>query len=388
MKSQQIRWLGAAILMPVLIGLSTASCEDTSIWDVNSMVGIKKSVCKADIDCDDKNDCTEDTCNAAGLCEYLVLPNANSCDDGNVCTVDRCDIYGRCQNELDTSIVAPSPIPCRRLMCKNGAPEEIYALDGDICGTETIPAGTGYCHQNLCISCNDGLKNGKETGQDCGGPDCSPCDDALPCNQNGDCLHGFCVEGLCCNNACDELCFSCGLPGNEGQCTPVPLNAPDDNPAPAPKCSFPYLCDGLGDCKATVGEGCASAGECLSGYCYGGLGICQIDAGDSCEGNAFNCYTDYCDAGGNCSFLGVNEICTFNDQCGPNRICSTWASPYQCKIADGNICDPLFPNQCATGYCDPNLNCKKAPVGYPCTHKNQCESNKCDINFTNTCLSP
>lgn len=385
MKTRRIQWVGLAMVAGTAIGVSTVSCENPSIWSVQAMVGLIPAECNANIDCDDKNDCTEDTCNAAGLCEYLILTEAPSCDDGNICTQDSCDpITARCEHEFDPTAIGSSPNSCRRMTCQDGDPKESVAPDGYECGSPTIPFGTGHCYQSVCVSCSDGIKNGDETDIDCGGFRCAACDDALNCNQNSDCLHGHCIQGLCCNVDCSDICYSCNLPGSVGTCTAVPLKEPDHNPDPEPKCTFPYLCDGKGDCKATVDQPCADANECLSGYCYGVTGSCQIDTGDPCEGGAWSCYTDYCDAGGMCAFLGIGEPCLFHDQCGPNRICYGQVSP-TCKIADFAQCDPNFPWECATAYCNPNQICAKAPVTNPCAYNDQCASNNCNGGF---CTAP
>ncbi len=46
-------------------------------------------------------------------------------------------------------------------------------------------------------SCTDGLLNGQETDQDCGGPDCDPCGLDAHCQDNDDCSSGYCKDGVC-----------------------------------------------------------------------------------------------------------------------------------------------------------------------------------------------
>jgi hypothetical protein len=64
-------------------------------------------------------------------------------------------------------------------------------------------------------SCNDGLKNGLETGADCGGPDCSPCSNGGTCEDDDDCasrrcdpIDGVCRPGLVVRCRCTENCAS------------------------------------------------------------------------------------------------------------------------------------------------------------------------------------
>jgi hypothetical protein len=91
------------ILLSLLIGLSAPS------------VGIAQT-CSHDLDCDDGNVCTDDTCVIlpfpGGFCGYL--PNTDPCDDGNICTSGDVCNAGTC---------AGTPIPdCCAIS---------VALDGD-----------------------------------------------------------------------------------------------------------------------------------------------------------------------------------------------------------------------------------------------------------------
>ena len=46
-------------------------------------------------------------------------------------------------------------------------------------------------------SCSDGVKNGDETGTDCGGGCVADCANGQPCNVNADCVSARCVSGTC-----------------------------------------------------------------------------------------------------------------------------------------------------------------------------------------------
>jgi hypothetical protein len=46
-------------------------------------------------------------------------------------------------------------------------------------------------------TCTDGVKNGSETGVDCGGATCSACAAGNPCNIGSDCQTGICTGGIC-----------------------------------------------------------------------------------------------------------------------------------------------------------------------------------------------
>jgi len=49
------------------------------------------------------------------------------------------------------------------------------------------------------------------------------------CDTGDECDSGNCSidDHVCCDVTCDEVCFSCRLPGREGTCTPIPDGTPD-----------------------------------------------------------------------------------------------------------------------------------------------------------------
>jgi hypothetical protein len=61
-----------------------------------------------------------------------------------------------------------------------------------------LPNGTlcagGTCQDGACSppSCADGVKNGNETGVDCGGPDCPRCANGQTCESRDDCRSAMC----------------------------------------------------------------------------------------------------------------------------------------------------------------------------------------------------
>jgi hypothetical protein len=67
-------------------------------------------------------------------------------------------------------------------------------------------------------TCSDGIKNGNETGVDCGGPDCPRCPNGQGCANYNDCKSALCnLRTLTCQ-AC-ATSAECGSPDNPGQCT-------------------------------------------------------------------------------------------------------------------------------------------------------------------------
>jgi hypothetical protein len=141
------------------------------------------------------------------------------------------------------------------------------------------------------------------------------CDRALgaECMDSVQCHSSFCVDGVCCANACLGPCRSCNQPNEDGTCLPYPQGTD-----PAAECSG-MTCNGVGSCGPAPGgpkkngELCSSTTECMSGFCKDG--VCCNSACDTacktCETGTCNnvtrkpdapeCYgTMTCNAAGKC----------------------------------------------------------------------------------------
>jgi len=217
-------------------------------------------VCTAgpQLDCDDGNACTDDSCGESELCVHLA--NEGPCDDGNACSVgDHC-VGGACQTV-----------------------GELTCDDGNLCTDDVCDPGMGCLFESNTLPCSDG--DACTTGDHCAAGACVPsgslaCDDGNSCTDDScdpgaGCLHeatpGDCDDG----NACTvgESCVDGWCTGGE------PLACDDDDPCttdhclPAEGCeSVPVTpCCGNGvveegeDCDdggLEDGDGCSSA--CLS----------------------------------------------------------------------------------------------------------------------------
>ncbi|XXX77856.1 hypothetical protein WMF30_03650 [Sorangium sp. So ce134] len=128
-----------------------------------------------------------------------------------------------------------------------------HVCDGDACSL--APAGTPHpgCEDDQLCNATGECKAGN--GQECA--------DAA------DCGSGSCVDGVCCDTACDSPCKSCNVAGSEGTCSDVPLGEEDGT-----DCSDLNVCDGAGACKLAPGERCATDDECASGDCISAVFTC------------------------------------------------------------------------------------------------------------------
>jgi hypothetical protein len=132
-------------------------------------------------------------------------------------------------------------------------------------------------------TCTDGVKNGDETGVDCGGS-CGVCGAGQMCTQHSDCQSRVCSGGLCEAPTCtdgvrngDETDVDCG-----GSC--------------ATKCA---------DSKA-----CYVANDCQSLQCTGGR--CQTP---SCTDGVKNGDETDADCGGSCPGCYTGKMCTLQSDC-------------------------------------------------------------------------
>jgi hypothetical protein len=155
--------------------------------------------CVSNVDCNDDDACTLDTC-AQGSCESAPNPACapecaanGECNDGNPCTDDTCAL-GEC-------VYVDNNAPCD---------------DGDACtGSDQCVAGT--CAPELLLLCDDQNPCTTDTCDPVQGCKTSviegPCKDSDPCSTSENCLDGVCTPMLivscvdfdpCTADACSE----------------------------------------------------------------------------------------------------------------------------------------------------------------------------------------
>jgi MYXO-CTERM domain-containing protein len=215
-------------------------------------------------DCNDKNDCTDDSCDAQRGCRNVN--NTALCNDLNRCTlVDRCS-DGECRGTGERT-------------CEDNEP-----CTDDVC----LPA-TGCAHRPKAenSSCDD--RNGctvedKCTAGVCGGVGAS-CADQNPCTRtnctpNGGCSNDNEQDGTACvfnrcyqNSACQA-----------GTCTAgEPIDCEDNNPCTEDRCDAEAGCVhvALDDGDCSDGDVCTTGDSCKEGACVGSAVECT--AIDDCH---------------------------------------------------------------------------------------------------------
>ncbi len=136
----------------------------------------------------------------------------------------------------------------------------------------------------------------------------------VACIAPADCDSGHCVDGVCCQSACDAQCMRCDTSTAPGQCVlisgfPSGGRAPCGNGSAScagacnglsPYCSYPTsstncgsdcsgVCDGAGGCSAASGANCPGNYACQASVC-----------GTSCAGPSGCAPFFECNSGGQC----------------------------------------------------------------------------------------
>lgn len=317
---------------------------------------------------------------------------AEDCDDGNQCTVDTCD-NGSCNSEVKSKgTVCGSD---KKSVCDGeDSPSCVECLKDNDCVVNHTATPICDLEQQKCVSCIDGEQNGKETGIDCGGPDCGAClgqacdpmDVEKGCgNLNGSKM--FCVgqDGICCESACVGKCESClaAKTGKaDGTCAPVPFSQDPDGE-----------CAGLGGCGETMGlcacqdgvkNGTETDVDCGGGACSacGGGKTCLVESdcaatvpvcvSGACCNSLCELPCSRCDATGTCGFVPAG----FEDNfCGTTKACG--ANGAGCVGKAGAAC--AVGAQCLSGACSGGM-CAPSAAGKPCSTSADCAGGNC-VNY-------
>lgn len=178
---------------PLVEGLA---CNDSNACTTNDKC--VAGVCKGSgLVCNDNNVCTTDSCALIGGCKYMPVGNADKvgCTDGDVCTTNDVCVDGSC---------AGAPLDC---------------TDGKTCTTDSCVLGVGCVAKNvpndtLCVDGNlctvsDLCQNGVCVGKPKGCSDANPCT-ADSCNQeNGQCVYDPSKDGTVCGTKKSCVAATC-----------------------------------------------------------------------------------------------------------------------------------------------------------------------------------
>jgi hypothetical protein len=237
----------------------------------------------------------------------------------------------------------------------------------------TCAAGTGACvavksmdDPDSCtgdLTCNAAGKCTKKNGQ--------------VCKKTGECASDLCVDGYCCDSACDGQCQACDVAAKPGTCTAVVGNSHGDRPrclAFGEPCGG--ACNGIGvsECafpSAVTACGASCGDSMIEESTCDGLGACVADSPHVCAGNfacadETSCKTSCDEDNGDADC--ADEFHCSKGQCVPSAVCEgrvvrkggklTDCTPYiceqsgVCKNSCSVVTDCTSPNVCSLdGHC-------------------------------------
>jgi hypothetical protein len=373
----------------------------------------------SNINCDDSNPCTDDTCTLTG-CVYTN--NTAPCDDGlfcngaDTCSGGSCSVHAgdpcpgpdgdtNCSescDEVNDNCLAPDPdgTLCRPAVdecdvaetCLAGAcPADGFEPPGIPCGD---PSDTECTNPDTCDGAGNCQDNHESSGFPCDDPSDTECTNPDTCDGAGNCQDNHELPTVVCRPAttggdCDEVEF-CDGAGNCPADAVKPANAvcrpdtgecdveevcdgishfcpPDDfEPAGTPcgsssdtDCDNPDTCDGNNNCQSNNepdGTPCTDDGEtCTADECDGG--VCTHPAGNA--GVECNAAADLCDEPEECD--GINTTCPTDAPKAAGEVCRPAAG--ECDVAEE--CDGISFACPVDVFAGTSVTC--ADEGNPCT---------------------
>ncbi len=348
-------------------------CSDGDACTLTATCQAGTCAAKAPIDCDDKNVCTQDTCDPMLGCVHTPAGDGTTCtddkfcttgdactagncvgvpkdcpDDGNPCTVTKCTEQNK--GTCDTA-------PIAGMMCDDGNP----CTSPDVCDGAGKCAGPKNCDDGNPCS-DDGCPDPKLGCQHIN--NAIPCGPLDACNGVGQCKGGSCDApakncddgNLCTDDSCDKAKGCLSTPNQSGcydgsvctqgdtcsggACKPSKtLSCDDGDPCTLDQCD---PIQGCGNPVAPSGTACGSNKQCLVGLCLAntcGDGVCSAkedsntcpgdcnQQGGACSGNDGQCLSQC--KGAMCA--GPLKKCTDSAECQNLTTCLTGASSDESK---------------------------------------------------------
>lgn len=304
--------------------------------------------------------CCEEACSGAcrtcasaadkGRCR-LVEQNAK--DPHNVCAAqgaNTCGTTGQCDGQGACSKHAKGTTCGDAESCQGTVSRGRGSCDGAGACTPAAPVDCSpyVCGAAACLA-RCASNNDCASGFTCANGQCEGRrNDAASCTENSQCVSNFCVDGVCCNEACGGQCRSCALANSRGQCRLIPAgqmaDAGECNATAASTCGRSGACDGQGQCAVYAQGTVCAAASCVANQARA-ASICN-GAGSCVAGEAKSCSPYVC--GGSATCL---ERCSNDAGCTGGNICVLSACgsypileiPFKAApaVIDGNL-DPAW----------------------------------------------
>ncbi|MDO9015710.1 MAG: hypothetical protein Q8S73_09600 [Deltaproteobacteria bacterium] len=301
--------------------------------------------------------------------------------------------------ELDVTTVVDvrrdvSPIDAPRDTGTFDAPRDVATLD--TVTVDTVTLDTATVDQGPPDVPAVDLPLARDVGVDTGPPGpvaCTQVTAAAVCGGRP------CVDGYCCDSACDGACRSCARPGSEGRCThhaaatDPESECPDQAPA---TCGTTGSCNGAGACaRHPTGTPCNDGMACTSADTCDGAGMCRGAAPAVCAPGAGNeCCLGGCDPIAGCRTTA--GLCA--DRCDANHLrtarvcqgCGAAGAVGACGGGGDFTCDATTHALCRAVSCgSQTFHCTndggvwqwrtgtRCDDGNACTHSDACSAGAC-----------
>lgn len=359
-------------------------------------------------------DTTETDLDCGGPCAPCA--DGRGCYSGNDCESGVCN-DGQCISPLcDDGVFngSETDLDCGGPACY-GCETGLACVDNDDCVSD-------ICFDGTCVElgCADGISNGSETDVDCGGPDCAPCTGDARCDTPSDCASGICVETASGVQRCSDA--RCDDAVHNGRETDLDCGGPDCSPCndgaacnsridcvslvcdrESSTCSPAACDDGVTngeesdvDCGGSCGE-CADGAQCGDDVdCASGLCLDARCRAASCTDGRTNGSESDVDCGGECPACGLGDSCSTPTDCRSGAcsgVCDPGAADRPCAIDDECISGTCMDGVCAraaagstcgagtecrSGHCSAEDRCSVGALGTPCVTASDCASDRCE----------
>lgn len=347
--------------------LTGTGCSDGDACTVDDACLDGACIAGPDLDCDDDNVCTNDSCLPESGCYYEG--NSEDCDDANACTLNDYCAGGLCRS--GTLVVCDDLDPCTIDSCDSGTGECVYQAvvidDQDACTLDQCDPVTGQItHQTIdCDDDNPCTDDSCDPQVGCMNIDnAEPCSDDDACTVGDVCADGDCIPGVATVCDDDNACTVDTCDTTTGECVFTPVNIDDNDACTLDSCdpltgiisNVALVCDDGDACNGI--ETCDSNLGCVPGTPL----VCDDD--DVCNG-VFACDAQTgcvqtataltCDDGNACNGLetcdpvqgclgGTPPVCNDNDVCNGIETCdpAVGCVPGTALVcSDGNACNGL-----------------------------------------------
>jgi hypothetical protein len=268
----------------------------------------------------------------------------------------KCDGAGGCQKYPDNT-------PCSQATCPAGGATLTMAgtCQGGSCSKPTQACAPYFCNGVAACQSTCGNDNDCATGYYCTGVGLTCAmkkGNGTACTAGGQCASRNCVDDVCCGSASCPNCQACNVAGSPGACSPMIPGAVDPNGTCMDQgptsCGTNGKCNGAGGCQKYPDNTPCSQATCQS--------TATLKLGGTCSGGTCTSTTQAC-APFVCSSGACTNTCNNDNDCAGGTYCSGPGGNCLAKKANGQVCNPALPNQCAFGHCVDGVCCDTACTG-------------------------